>query len=107
MAKFYGAIGYVTQVETTPGVWTNQVVEKYYRGDLLRTQFKHYFSEHLNGSINISNQISIVADPYAEKNSHYIRYVKFGGACWDVTSVEVQHPRLLLSVGGVYNGEQA
>lgn len=107
MAKFYGAIGYVTQSETTPGVWTNQVVEKYYRGDLIRTHQKNTSTEHLNGSVNITNEISIVADPYAEKNSHYIRYVKFLGACWDVTSVEIQRPRLILSVGGVYNGEQA
>ena len=107
MAKFYGAIGYVTQVETTPGVWTNQVIEKYYRGDVLKTQQKHSLSQHLNGDINITNEISIVADPYANVNSHYIRYVKFRGACWDVTSIEERHPRLILSVGGVYNGEQA
>lgn len=107
MAKFYGIVGYVTQEETAPGVWTNKVIEKAYRGDLLRTQRKLVSNENLNGSITISNEISIVADPYAHANSHYIRYVKFGGACWDVTSVEVQHPRLVLSVGGVYNGEQA
>ena len=90
MAKFYGVVGYVTQVETSPGVWTNQVIEKTYRGDLLRTQRKLVSDENLNGSINISNEFSIVADPYANANSHYIRYVKFMGACWDVTSVEVQ-----------------
>ena len=107
MAKFYGYIGYVMQVETTPGVWTNQVVEKPYRGDVLKSQHKNISSQNTNGGINISNEISIVADPYANVNSHYIRYVKFKGACWDVISIEEQHPRLILSVGGVYNGEQA
>ncbi len=107
MAKFYGKVGYVTQVETAPGVWTNQVIEKPYRGDSLRTQRKLISNENLNGDITISTEISIVADPYAYANSHYIRYVEFMGAKWDVTSVEPQYPRLILSVGGVYNGEQA
>ena len=107
MAKFYGSVGYVTQEETAPGVWTNKVIEKPYRGDLLRTQQKNISAEHIHGSINISNQFSIVADPYAEANSHYIRYVKYKGVCWDVTSVDMQYPRLILSAGGVYNGEQA
>lgn len=107
MAKFYGIVGYVTQEETTPGVWTNKVIEKPYRGDILRAHQKLSFSEHLNGSVNISNEFSIVADPYANANSHYIRYVKYKGVCWDVIGVEMQYPRLILSVGGVYNGEQA
>lgn len=107
MAKFYGSVGYVTQVETAPGVWTNQVVEKSYRGEILRTQRKLISTDSLNGTVSLSNEISIVADPYAEANSHYIRYVKFRGMCLDVTSVELQYPRLTLSVGGVYNGEQA
>jgi hypothetical protein len=30
-------------------------------------------------------------------------YVEFMGTKWKITNVEVQYPRLILSVGGVYN----
>lgn len=107
MAKFYGKVGYISQVETAPGVWMPDVKERNYYGDITRSRRRFTSSENLNGDVNISNEISIVADPFAYENSHYIRYVEFMGALWDVTSVEVQHPRLILTVGGVYNGKQA
>lgn len=107
MAKFYGKIGYADTVETNPGVWQEQITERSYFGDLGRNTRMLQSSSKLNDNINISNEISIVADPFANQNFHLMRYVEFMGAKWKITNVEVKYPRLILTVGGVYNGEQA
>lgn len=104
MAKFYGAVGYATQEETEPGVWQDKIIERNYSGDLGRNNFRLQSSEHLNDNVNISNEISIISDPYANENFHSMRYVEFMGAKWKITNVEVKYPRLILTVGGVYNG---
>ena len=104
MAKWFGKIGFATTVETTPGVWEEQIVPREYYGDVVRnTRRLQSSSEKLNDDINISNQLSIVADPYANENFHAIRYAEFMGAKWKISSVEVQYPRLILELGGVYN----
>lgn len=107
MAKFYGNIGYAATVETTPGVWKEQITERTYFGDLLRNNRKLQTANQLNDNINVANEISIVADPFANENFHSMRYVEFMGTKWKITNVEVRFPRLILTVGGVYNGEQA
>ena len=107
MAKFYGAIGYAVTEETKPGVWTEKIIEHVYYGDLTRNTRRLQSADQLNDNIDVANEISIVADPFANENFHSMRYVEFMGAKWKVTSVEVQYPRLILTLGGVYNGEQA
>ena len=104
MAKFYGVIGYADTVETDPGVWEEQITERNYYGDLIRNTRRLESSGNLNDNINVSNEISIVADPFAIQNFHAMRYVEFMGAKWKITNIEVRHPRLILSVGGLYNG---
>lgn len=104
MAKFYGAIGYAKTVETMPGVWTEQITERDYYGDVIRNSRRLQSSDKVNDDININNQISIVADPYAINNFHSMRYAEFMGAKWKISDVEVQYPRLLLTLGGLYNG---
>ena len=103
MAKFYGKIGYAEPKETSPGVWEEQIVERDYYGDLIRNTRKLESSDSVNDNINISNSISIVSDPYANENFHKMRYAKFMDAEWKITNVEVQYPRLILTLGGVYN----
>lgn len=104
MAKFYGKIGYAETVETAPGVWQEQITERDYFGDLNRNTRTAQSSNQLNDNINISNEISILADPFANQNFHLMRYVEYMGTKWKITNVEVQYPRLILTVGGVYNG---
>ena len=104
MAKYYGLIGYAETVETGPGAWKEQITERVYYGDVIRNSRRLQSTEHLNDDVNISNQISIVADPYAINNFHSMRYAEFMGAKWKVSDIEVQYPRLLLTLGGVYNG---
>ena len=107
MAKWYGKVGYADQVETAPGVWEEQITERHYYGDVVRNIRKLESSGEVNDNINVSMEISIVADPYAIQNFHAMRYVEFMGSLWKITSVEVNYPRLILSIGGVYNGQQA
>ena len=108
MAKFYGVIGYAETVETEPGVWTEEITEREYFGDVLRNNVRRAAtSESTNDNLIPNNQISIVSDPYAIQNFHKIRYVEFMGAKWNVTNVDVLYPRLTLTMGGVYNGKQA
>lgn len=102
MAKFYGKIGYAEIEQTSPGVWKEQIVEREYYGDLIRNTRRLQEADKVNDDINISNEISIVADPYAMSNFHSIRYAEFIGAKWKISSVEVSYPRLILTLGGLY-----
>lgn len=104
MAKFRGIIGFSETKEKEPGIWEPEISEKTYSGDSLRRSYRNQNSSGINDDINISNEISIVADPYAMENFFAIQYVIFQGAKWKVTNVEVQRPRLTLTLGGVYNG---
>lgn len=104
MSKFYGPIGYAETKETSPGVWEEVITERKYYGDLTRNYRSLKTDDKVNDDITISNQISVVADPYAYQNFHAMRYVEFMGTKWKITNVEVQYPRLNLTVGGVYNG---
>lgn len=104
MAKWYGKIGYAELVENEPGDWDEEIVERSYSGDLIRNTRALQNSGGVNDNINISNQISILADPYVTQNFHSMRYAEFMGTKWKITNVEVSYPRLNLTLGGVYNG---
>lgn len=105
MAKFYGPIGYAVTEEIAPGVWQDKITERMYYGELVRNMRKLQSADQLNDNVNVANEISILADPFASENFHLMKYVGFMGAKWKISSVEVQYPRLILTVGGVYNGE--
>lgn len=104
MAKFYGPIGYAETKETRPGIFQEIIAERNYAGDVLRKTRRLESGETINDNISMNNSLSIVADPYAYQHIFAIRYVKWMGALWKVTNVEVQSPRLILTIGGVYNG---
>lgn len=109
MAKFCGVIGYGSTTKTSPGVFKELIVEKTVYGDLIKNSRRLITSEKINDDVSVNNQISIIADPYAKQNFHSIKYVKFLGTAWKwkVIDVEVQYPRLILTLGGEYNGQQA
>lgn len=107
MAKFHGIIGFATTVEDpdNPGIWSEDIVEKSYNGDVIRNIRRlQTDSNTANDNITISNEISIVADPYANENMYAMRYVVFQGIKWKIETVTVAYPRLRLSLGGVWNG---
>lgn len=105
MAKFCGKIGFGGTFEKKPGVCEIGITEHEYSGDVLRDITRMENSGQVIDDINISNSISIIADPYAFQNFHSIKYVTWMGAKWKVRSVDVQYPRLILSIGGVWNDE--
>ena len=98
MARFYGPVGYVQDVQTAPDVYVEVAEERNYVGDLLKNNRRLESSGELNDDIKISNRISIVADPYAIEHFFAIRYVKWMGVYWKVTEVDVEYPRLILSL---------
>lgn len=104
MAKFYGIIGYAITKETEPGIYEEVVVENAYYGDVLKDSRRLQERAKVNDDITISNRISIIADPFANNHFHSMRYVEMMGTKWKITDVEVAFPRLILSIGGVYNG---
>lgn len=106
MARFFGEVGYGEAVETPvgSGVWVDNITELPYYGDVVRNTRKLESGDSLNNDITVSNSISIVADEYATKHFFKVKYVRWEGVLWTVQSVEVREPRLILSLGSVYNG---
>lgn len=105
MARFSGKVGFGTSaVETRPGVWEETIIEKSYFGDVDRNFRMRRPGDQVNDDFSVNNQISIVADAYANEHFFAIRYVEWAGERWTVPTVEVQRPRLLLQIGEVYNG---
>lgn len=104
--KFYGNIGFIKTVEVEPGVWSEDIVSRPYFGDVLKNVSRFQSSGGVNDNIRVSNTISIVADPYANENFQHMKYVEFKGAKWNIESADAsQYPRILLTLGGVYNGK--
>lgn len=104
MNKWYGKIGFADHVETSPGIWEEVIVEYPYYGDIIRNTRSLQSSGEINDDVRISNKISIVADPYANQHMYAMRYIEFQGAKWKVGDIEVEYPRLHLSIGGIWNG---
>lgn len=105
MGKFCGNVGFVAAKENAPGVWVEEITERKYYGDVNRYGSRWERGESINDNINVNNEISILADPYAYQHFSEIRYVEFMGANWKVNSIQVERPRLILSLGGLYNGQ--
>ena len=104
MTRFYGAIGYGEPTEGTNGVWDDVITAKHYYGDVVRNTRRLQDGDKVNDDLTVDNSISIVADAYANEHFFKMRYVEWAGTLWIISSVEVQPPRLLLRLGGVYNG---
>lgn len=106
MAKFNGAIGYALPRETAPGVWTDKIVEKKYRGDVILDKRRWQPADKVNDDLNIDNSISIMADTYAYQNLGNMKYIVWDGIAWKIQSLSINRPRVVLQIGGVYNGER-
>lgn len=107
MAKWFGKIGFSEDKEVEPGVWRSMITEREYYGDVCKNTRRLQNSGEVNDSVTVANTISILADPYAVDHFYNIRYASFCGANWKVSDVEVQYPRLVLTLGGVWNGDTA
>lgn len=103
--RFFGKVGFIRTVETTPGVWTESVTERNYYGDVVKNVRKWSNGEGVNDNIDIQNSISIVADSFAIENLAMMKYVEWMGTDWKISSMDIEYPRIILSIGGVYNGQ--
>lgn len=105
MARFAGSVGFVTYEETSPGVYEEKIDERFFIGDVLRGQRNLRSDEdNVHGRLNVNNSISIIADNDAIRDMFNIRYVVWMGYRFIVTNVEIRYPRVILTVGGIYNG---
>lgn len=107
MAKWFGKIGYSVTMETEPGIWEPKIEEREYYGEVTNFRKTIQGSGEINDTFIIKNGLSIIADPFVMDNLSNIIYAEFMGTKWKITDIEIQYPRILLSLGGVYNGEQA
>jgi len=106
MGKFYGKIGFAESEEASSGVWVDTITDRLYYGDILKNVSKVNEGENLNDNLTVENRLSILADPYAYKKFYTMRYVEWMGTKWKIISVDVKSPRLILKIGGVYNGDE-
>lgn len=104
MGKFYGVVGYAVTEETSPGVWTKQVYERSYYGDVRKVARRLMEDDKINDDVKVNNEVSIVADPFAMGHFFDILYIEWGDLNWKVSSVTVEYPRLVLTLGGLWNG---
>lgn len=103
MPKCSGVIGYALAVETQPGVWTEGITEKKYIGEIVKDNRRIVDQGEINGSINISNNISIISNRFMLDNMEYMRYLTFNNSKWKISSVEIKPPRIIITLGGIYN----
>lgn len=104
--KYCGMLGFAVSQENPAGsgIWTETITEKTYYGDVNRFAKKSSGSNKVIEDIDISNEISILMDPFLSNNLTALRYVTWMNTKWKVTSIDIQYPRCNLSIGGVYNG---
>lgn len=108
MSKWFGKIGYAFTGETEPGLWEDTIIEREYYGDMTSDRWKRQSSGEVNDNISLANVISIIADPFAYQHCSNIAYVEIMGAKWKVSDIDAsQRPRLVLTIGGVWNGDSS
>jgi len=105
MAKFYGKIGYVVTEETSPGVWSERELDPInYYGDILSNVRRWNSSGDVNDNLSVDNRISILADPFAFENVQAMKWIEFMNAKWKISSVDIEYPRIIITLGDIYNG---
>lgn len=104
MARYYGIIGFSKNEEIEPGIWSEQITTRKYSGDVLTSRQSMVSGKGSNSNILVKNTFSIISDLYADENFYSIKYITWRGVKWSVTDIEVQYPRLILTIGDVYNG---
>lgn len=103
--KYAGEIGFGVSSEVRPSVWQETIVTRRYKGDVNRVSRRLQSVDKINDDVVISNEIEIFADAFAYENFQNIKYVTWMGTKWTVNTITVEHPRLILEIGGVYNGD--
>lgn len=106
MAKFYGEIGFSITEETAPGVWTEQIVARNYCGETIQNHRRWAEGASLNDDVTLTVKVSVIADDFITQNLPFVRYIKWHGNKFKVNMVDTQYPRIIMNLGGVYNGPE-
>jgi len=104
MNKWVGVIGFAVNEETAPGVWEDTITEKKLTGDIIDVRVRRSDSQDINTNVNVSAKISVVINPYLRDHLDKLRYLSYFGSYWKISDISVEFPRLVISLGGVYNG---
>lgn len=106
--RFFGEIGFGFPEVKRPGVQDYRIEERKYYGDVRQSTQTMSTADSVLTERRFNTTISVVADAFALENFTAIKYIKWAGSLWTVTSVRSdQRPRLLLMLGEVYNGPTA
>jgi hypothetical protein len=103
MAKYAGLVGYVTEEESVPGVWSPVETHRRMRGDIIRQSASVKSDEKMNSDISLNHRVSLIGDVYAFGNYSNIKWIEMDGLKWEVSSIEIQRPRLIISLGGIWH----
>jgi hypothetical protein len=104
LARFAGLVGYATQVEEAPGVWSPDETSKMMKGDIIRQSSTSQDNGKVNSDISLNHRVSLLGDAYAFNSYYAIKWIQIDGRKWEVTSVEIKRPRIIVTVGGLWNG---
>ena len=107
MARFYGKIGFAVMEETKPGIYRETYTERSYKGDVLNRRYRWQDTDHFNEDISVTNEISIIADNFANTNIGTMRYVRWLNQVFEIESatIDLDRHRITLSLGGIFNVE--
>jgi hypothetical protein len=104
MAKFSGLVGYVTQEEQVPGVWSPVEKTAMMKGDVIRLSSTYQDNGKVNSDMSLNHRVSLIGDAYAFENYFKLKWVDFNGLRVEINSIEMQRPRIIITLGGVWNG---
>lgn len=108
MNRFFGKVGYAERVQVRPGRWEDKIIEREFFGELVQKRYRNQsVPDQVHDDIRLNTDVEIIADAYLLENFSKIKYVCYGGGRWMVTGIEVDHPRIRLTLGGLYNGPAA
>lgn len=103
--KWYGKVGFEETVESAPGVYEHNYIEREYFGDVMSLSSRWQTTENVNDDLKINMKISIIADTFLYEQFPFIKYIEFSGHKWSVTEITPNRPRIDLVLGGLYNGQ--
>ena len=107
MARFHGKVGFVIHHDNQEtGIAEEQVVEKTYFGKVQEHSRRWQSSDMVTDDLQLGNRIAITANDFAYKYASAICYCEWMGGLWNVTGIQVKRPEIILTLGGVYNGER-
>lgn len=103
--RFFDAIGFGFSQEVRRDVWEDVITENKYYGEVRQNTQTMSVSGSVLTERTFNTTISVVADSFALENYTAIKYVRWAGSLWTVTSVKSDlRPRLILTLGEKYNG---